>query len=205
MRPNFWPNTPDILAEHLQYGGRPEFITRAVLAATLSSNWGIYGPAYELCVNEAVPGKEEYINSEKYEIKNWDRNAAGNIKDVITQLNRARRDNTALQMTRNIRFCDIGNDQLIAYYKATADYSNIILVVVNLDPYHVQSGFLKVPLQEIGLEWDKPYLARDMLSGENYIWQGESNYIQLDPYKMPAHILQINKHLHREQEFDFYL
>ncbi|NTV30144.1 MAG: alpha-1,4-glucan--maltose-1-phosphate maltosyltransferase [Candidatus Omnitrophica bacterium] len=205
FRPNFWPNTPDILAEHLQFGNRNTFMFRTVLAATLSSNWGIYGPAFELCVSDALAGKEEYNDSEKYEIKRWDWDRPGNIKDLIARLNRIRRENPALQMTRNIRFCQVENDQLLAYYKATRDFSNIVLTVVNLDPHHKQGGWLKVPLHELGIEPGKPYRVHDLLTGEQYIWQGERNFVEPDPAKAPAHIIQISKQLHREQDFDYFL
>ena len=113
MRPNFWPNTPDILPQYLQYGGRPAFIIRLILAATLSASYGIYGPAYELCVNEAVEGREEYLNSEKYEIKQWDWNAKGNIREVIERINRIRRQNPSLQSIRNIELCPIDNEAIL--------------------------------------------------------------------------------------------
>ncbi|MFH1458782.1 MAG: alpha-1,4-glucan--maltose-1-phosphate maltosyltransferase [Candidatus Omnitrophota bacterium] len=205
FRPNFWPNTPDILPEHLQYGGRPAFIIRAVLAATLSSNFGIYGPAFELCVCEAIPNREEYLNSEKYEIKQWDWNKTGHLKDVLARLNKIRKTNPALQITRNIRFCEVNNDSIISYYKATADYSNIILVVVNLDPRHTQTGYLQMPLAELGIEKERSYLAYDLLSGDKYIWQGPTSYIELDPQRSPAHIINIKRHTRREQDFDYFM
>ena len=205
LRPNFWPNTPDILPEHLQYGGRPAFIVRAVMAATLSSNYGIYGPAFELYVSEAIPNKEEYLNSEKYEIKNWDWNKKGHLKGLLARLNKIRKENPALQFTRNIRFCDINNNFLLAYYKTTADYSNIILVIVNLDPYHTQVGYLQVPLDELGADKKNPYLAHDLLSDDKYIWQGAKSYIELDPQRSPAHVIHIRKHMHREQDFDYFM
>jgi starch synthase (maltosyl-transferring) len=193
FRPNFWPNTPDILPVHLQYAGQPEFALRVVMAATLSSNYGIYGPAFELCVNVPVPGKEEYLDSEKYEIKHWDWDSSGNIKGLLARLNAIRRDNPSLQMTRNIRFCQIDNDQLLAYYKAAGDYSNIVIVVVNLDPNHKQSGWLEVPISDFGIDRGAAYVAHDLLSGEKYIWQGDKSYIELDPLRRPAHILRVNK------------
>ena len=205
FRPNFWPNTPDILPEHLQYEGRPAFITRVVLAATLSSNFGIYGPAFELCVAEAITNKEEYLNSEKYEIKRWDWNKEGHLKDILARLNKIRKENPSLHMTRNIRFCQIGNDNLLCYYKATGDFSNIILVVVNLDPYHTQSGCLQMPLDELGIDKGKSYLAHDLLTGDKYVWQGETSYIELNPNNSPAHILKIHRQLCREQDFDYFL
>lgn len=205
FRPNFWPNTPDILPEHLQVGGRTAFAMRAVMAATLSSNYGIYGPAFELCVNTPIQGKEEYLDAEKYEIKSWDWEVPGNIKDLLARLNAIRSDNPCLQMTRNIRFLNIDNDRILAYYKATGDYSNIIIVVVNLDPRNVQSGWLEIPMAELGIDKERPFMAQDLLSGQKFIWQGEKNFIELDPARTPAHIIRVNKQLRREQDFDYFL
>lgn len=205
FRPNFWPNTPDIFPEQLQYGGRPAYAMRAVLAATLSSNFGIYGPAFELCLRDALPGREEYKDSEKYEIRRWDWNQPGNIKDLLARLNAMRRENPAMQVTRNIRFCRIDNDNMLAFYKATGDYSNIVIVVVNLDPYHPQTGWLHVPLHELGINKDRPYSAEELLCGEKYIWQGEGIQISLDPQRTPAQIVRVNKDLPREQALDYYM
>jgi starch synthase (maltosyl-transferring) len=205
LRPNFWPNTPDILPEHLQYGGRPGFMIRLVLAATLSSNYGIYGPAFELCVNEAIPGKEEYLNSEKYEIKHWDRGKPGNLRDFIARVNRIRKENPALQTTWNLRFYDVDNDTLLFYGKVTSDLSNMILVVVNLDPSHTQSGWVRVPVSELGLDPHQPYLVHDLLSDDKYIWQEERNYVELNPRVLPANIFRIRKRLKREMDFDYFM
>ncbi|HUT84753.1 MAG TPA: alpha-1,4-glucan--maltose-1-phosphate maltosyltransferase [Thermodesulfobacteriota bacterium] len=205
FRPNFWPNTPDILPEHLQYGGRPAFMSRLVLAATLSSNYGMYGPPFELCINEALPGKEEYLNAEKYEIKQWEWDTPGNLKDLISRVNRLRKENPALQSTSNVRFYEVDNDYLLFYGKATEDLSNIILVVVNLDPFHTQSGWVKVPLSELGIDLNQPYLVHDLLSDDKYIWQGESNYVELNPHLLPAHILKVRKRLKKEADFDYFM
>jgi starch synthase (maltosyl-transferring) len=202
FKPNFWPNTPDILPEHLQFGGRPAFLMRLALAATLSSNYGIYGPAFELGLNVPRPGVEEYIDNEKYEIKHWDWDAPGNIKTVIARVNQIRREHPALQTPWNLRFCDIENDQLLCYGKATKDRSDIILVAVNLDPFHTQSGWVRVPLAEWGIAPDQSFTVHDLISDEKYIWQGEHNYIQLDPQKMPAHILSVHPRLKRETDYD---
>jgi starch synthase (maltosyl-transferring) len=191
FRPNFWPNTPDILAGHLQGASPAAFALRLVMAATLSSNYGIYGPSFELCLNTPAPGKEEYIDSEKYEIKSWDWDSPGNIKDLITKVNKIRKGNPALQATRNIHFCDIDNDRLLAYYKATDDLSSIIIVVVNLDPEFTQSGWLQIPLDELGIDQDKSYVAHDLLADQKYAWQGGRSYIELDPLIRPAHIIRI--------------
>lgn len=205
FRPNFWPNTPDILPEHLQYGGKPAFMIRLILAATLSSNYGIFGPAFELCINEAIPGKEEYLNSEKYEIKHWEWDRPGNLKDFIARVNRVRKENPALQTTGNVQFYEVDNEYLIAYGKATEDFSNILLIVVNLDPYHNQSGWVRVPIGEFGIDADQPYLVHDLLSDGKYIWHGENNYVELKPHDMPAHIFKVRKTLKRETDFDYFL
>ncbi len=204
-RPNFWPNTPDILPENLQFGGRPVFMARSVLAATLSSNYGMYGPAFELLVNESVAGKEEYHFSEKYEIKQWDLNQQGNLRDLITRVNRIRRNNLALQTTWNIQFYDTDNDYILAYGKTTSDFSNIILTVVSLDPFHTQSGFVRVPLAKLGIPEDQAYLVHDLLSGDRYLWSGEHNYIELNPQLLPAQILHLRPRMRREQDFDYFL
>ncbi len=205
FRPNFWPNTPDILPEHLQFGGRPAFMMRLVLAATLSSNYGIYGPAFELCVSEALPGKEEYLNSEKFELKNWDWNQEGNLRDFIARINKVRKENPALQLTRNLKFYEVDNDHLLFYGKATEDFSNIILVVVNLEPFHTHAGWLKVPLGEFGIDPKQAYLVHDLLSDDKFFWQGERNYVELNPQILPAHIFRLRRRLKREMDFDYFM
>ncbi|MBI2877253.1 MAG: alpha-1,4-glucan--maltose-1-phosphate maltosyltransferase [Candidatus Tectomicrobia bacterium] len=205
FRPNFWPNTPDILPEYLQYGGRPAFVIRLVLAATLSSNYGIYGPAFELCVNDAIPGREEYLNSEKYEIKTWERNQPGNLRELIARVNRIRRENPALQTTWNVRFYEVDNEALIAYEKATEDLSNVLIIVVNLDPFHTQSGRIRIPLEELGIAVGQPYLVDDLLSHDQYIWQGAWNFVELNPQLLPACIFRVRRRLRREQDFDYFM
>jgi starch synthase (maltosyl-transferring) len=205
FRPNFWPNTPDILPEYLQYGKRPAFMIRLVLAATLASNYGIYGPAFELCVDEAIAGKEEYLNSEKYEIKNWDRDKAGNLRDFITRVNQIRKENPALHSTWNLTFYRVDNDSLLFYGKATADLSNLILTVVNLDPFHAQSGWVRVPVDRLGIDSTQPYLVHDLLSEEKYIWQGEKNFVEVNPQVLPAKIFRVRKRLKREMDFDYFM
>ncbi len=201
MRPNFWPNTPDILHEELQSGHRSTFISRLVLAATLSSNYGMYGPAYELC--EHVPvrkGKEEYLDSEKYEIKQWDMDRPGNIRAEITAVNRIRRENPALQQTVNITFVrvDAGegreHDLLMAYMKRSPDDENIILTVVNLDPLNTQSGWLRFPLEQFDLPHTHRFRVEDLISGRTFEWDGEWNFVELNPQTMPAHIFRVNLH-----------
>lgn len=205
FRPNFWPNTPDILPEHLQHGGRPAFMIRLILAATLSSSYGIFGPAFELCVSEAIPGKEEYFNSEKYEIQHWNWDSPGNLKDFIARVNRIRKENPALQTTCNVQFSEVDNDYILFYGKATEDLSNIILVAVNLDPYHTQSGFVRVPISTFGIDIDHPYMVHDLLTDDKYVWHGEKNYVELRPDSIPAHIFTVRKRLKRETDFDYFM
>ena len=148
--PNLWPNTPDILPESLQYGGRPAFVTRFILAATLGPSYGIYGPAFELMDNTPLaPGKEEYLNSEKFEIKQWNIQRADSLAPLIGRVNQVRRDNPAFQANTNLRFHSAENDQIIAFTKSTEDGTNQVLVVVNLDPHHKQSGFVNLPLEDL--------------------------------------------------------
>jgi starch synthase (maltosyl-transferring) len=178
FRPNVWPNTPDILHEALQHGGRPAFIVRAVLAATLAANFGIYGPAYELQERTPrEPGSEEYLNSEKYEIKDWDLERADSLAPLISRLNAIRNDNAALQSDWNLKFHDIDNDQLIAYSK------DDILVVVNLDVSRPQSGWI-----DFG-----PCMVHDLLAGGHYTWSGPRNYIELSPHTLPAHVFKVTR------------
>ncbi|MFP4543482.1 MAG: alpha-1,4-glucan--maltose-1-phosphate maltosyltransferase [Candidatus Kapaibacterium sp.] len=205
FRPNFWPNTPDILPEFLQHSGRPGFLMRFILAATLSSNYGIYGPAYELM--EAAPrepGKEEYLDSEKYEVKKWDRDRDNNLKKMISRVNRIRRDNPALHQTNNIRFHHVDNHSIIAYSKQSPDGSNTILTVVNLDPYHKHSGWIQLPLNDMGLDAGS-FQAHDLLSGAYYMWQGEHNYVEIDPGVIPAHIFKIRRRIRTEKDFDYFM
>lgn len=205
FRPNFWPNTPDILPEHLQYGGRPAFIMRLVLAATLSSSYGIYGPAFELGVQEAVAGKEEYLNSEKYEIKNWDWDKEGNLKELIARVNKIRRENPALRTTYNIQYYESDNENILVFGKATEDLSNIMLILVNLDPFHTHSGWVRVPVDTFGIDPKQPYLVHDLLGDDKYIWQGERNYVELNPQISPAHILRIRRKMKKETDFDYFM
>jgi starch synthase (maltosyl-transferring) len=192
FRPNFWPNTPDILHEYLQKDGRAAFMARLVLAATLSSNYGIYGPAFELMENTPrEPGSEEYLNSEKYEIRNWDLNRPDSLKDFIRLVNKIRRDNPCLQRNRNLWSNSTNNDNLICYSKHTDDLSNIILTVVNLDPHTTQSGNINTPLSSWGFDAGKPYRVHDLLSDKIYGWSGEWNYIELNPAACPAHIFRV--------------
>ncbi len=206
FRPNLWPNTPDILTEYLQVGGRPAFLARLILAATLGANYGIYGPAFELCENLPLhAGSEEYLNSEKYEIRNWDINHPDSLKGLIARVNQIRHRNPALESNDRLRFHPIENDELLAYSKVTEDLSSIILVVVNLDFRHTQSGWLDVPLDYFGLDPSQTYQAHDLLTDSRYLWQGARNYIELNPHVMPAHILRIRRRIRSERDFDYFM
>ncbi len=192
FRPNFWPNTPDILATQLQAGGRPGFVARLILAATLGTSYGIYGPPFEMGENEPIaPGSEEYLNSEKYEIRTWDLHRMDSLSEVIARVNLIRRDNPALQGGAIPQFQPVDNDQLIAWTKSTDDRSNVILVVVNLDPHNPQWGWIDLPVADLGLPADQPYEIEDLLTGTRYTWAGPRNYVRLDPAAMPAHVFSL--------------
>jgi len=194
FRPNAWPNTPDILTEQMQRGGRPVFVSRLVLAATLSSNYGIYGPPFELMEREPrEPGSEEYLHSEKYEQRKWEIERKDSLRELIALVNKARRENAALQSNAGLRFQHIDNSQLIAYSKQTEDASNVIICVVNLDAAYTQSGMLWLPVEEWGIAPDEPYQVHDLLSDARYTWQGPSNFVQLNPNVIPAHVLRLRR------------
>jgi starch synthase (maltosyl-transferring) len=206
FRPSQWPNTPDILTEFLQTGGRPAFMMRLVLAATLGASYGIYGPAFEVCEGRAVrPGSEEYLDSEKYQIRDWDWNGPGTLRELITLVNRIRHENAALQNDWTLEFHPIDNDQLICYSKASVDGSNIILVVVNLSPHYTHSGFVNLDLEKLGVDERHPYQAHDLLTGARYVWNGPRNYVELNPHSMPAHIFRIRRQLRSEADFEYFL
>ncbi len=190
FRPNFWPNTHDILTRPMQSGSEALYLQRVFLAATLSSNYGVFGPVYEYLEHTAFPGKEEYFNSEKYEIRHWDWHRTNKLTYVLGLINAARRENTALQHTNNLTFCDIGNDQLLAYLKTHPNGSRI-LCVVNLDPYFTQTGWLRVPLHLLGKNSGEEFIVRDLLTGASFVWREESNYIALDPNVLPMHLFRV--------------
>ncbi len=194
FRMSLWPNTPDILTAQFQEGGRPVFIIRLILAATLSANYGIYGPAYELCENRALArGSEEYLDSEKYQLRAWDIDRPDNLKPLISLVNKIRKENLALRSDRTLQFHSIDNDQLIAYSKLTGDHSNMILVVVNLDSQHKQSGWIDLPLERFGLGQNETFQVYDLLADAHYTWTGSRNYIELSPAAVPAHIFRISR------------
>jgi starch synthase (maltosyl-transferring) len=227
MRPNLFPNTPDILPSYLQFGGRPAFCVRAVLAATLVPTYGIYS-GFELCENVGLwradfdagrdvrhflnlcdwdykqLAKEEYSDSEKYQWKERDWNAPGNIKPLITRLNAIRRENRALQQLRNLRFQPTDNDLVLAYSKSTVARDNSLLIIVNLDPWHGQDAFVTVPLEEFGLSEGELYQVHDLLTGERFHWQGRRNFVRLDPAVRAAHLFRIRRKLGSERDFDYF-
>ena len=206
FRPNLWPNTPDILTEYLQMGGRPAFATRLVLAATLGANYGIYGPPFELGENTArETHSEEYLDSEKYQIRFWDIDRPDSLKSFIARVNRIRRENPALQRDRNLHFHSVNNDNLIAYSKHTDDISNIILVIVNLDPHHTHSGWLEFSAETVGLDPQQSFQVHDLLSDARYLWQGSRNFVELNPQIVPAHIFVVRRKIRTERDFDYFL
>lgn len=206
FRANLWPNTPDILTQFLQMDGAAAFSIRFVLAATLGASYGIYGPAFELCEN--VPreqGSEEYLNSEKYEIKRWDLNAPQNLENLIERVNQIRRDNRPLQSDRNLKFHHIDNPELIAYTKSTDDGNETVLVVVNLNPHYKHSGWLDLPLHEFGLDARKTFQMHDLLTDARYLWRGPRNYVELNPIFSVAHIFRLRRHVRTERDFDYFM
>ncbi|MGH2768952.1 MAG: alpha-amylase family glycosyl hydrolase, partial [Actinomycetota bacterium] len=206
FRPNLWPNTPDILTEGLQVGGRPAFVTRLVLAATLGASYGIYGPAFELCENRPlVPGREEYLDSEKYQIRHWELHREDSLAELIGRINGIRRQNPALQSDWSLAFLEIDNEALIAYAKSSEDRRNVVVVVVNLDPHSVQSGWITLPLEDLGIDRWSPYQMHDLITEDRYRWEGPRNYVQLDPRIVPAHILRVRRHIGAEQDFEYFV
>ncbi|HTM64934.1 MAG TPA: alpha-1,4-glucan--maltose-1-phosphate maltosyltransferase [Flavipsychrobacter sp.] len=190
FRPNFWPNTPDILPPEITYGGENALIRRLILAATLSSNYGLYGPVYEFGYIQSMPGKEEYSDNEKYEIKHWDWQAYSRIKELITRVNRIRKENTALQTTYNIEFAETTNEQIVCYVKTDKKTGNQLIIAVNLDSWNTQGANVTLPLEKTGLP-EGEFIVRDLLSGDKYRWNGAVNFVQLNPYEMPAHIFKL--------------
>lgn len=206
FRPNVWPNTPDILTEALQFGTRGTFMARVALAATLAASYGIYGPAYELMEQTPrEPGSEEYLDSEKYQMRHWNRERPDSLAPFIAALNRIRRANPALQRDDSLAFLPIDNEQIIAYAKATPDLSNVIVCAVNLDPHHVQSGWLALDPAAFGLADGQPYQMHDLLTGARYLWHGARNFVSLDPQRCPVHVFRLQRRVHREQDFDYFM
>ena len=204
FRPNFFTNTPDILPEILQHGGRPAFKFRLVLAATLSPSYGIYN-GYELCENRAVVGTEEYLHSEKYEYKVWDWDRPGAITDYVTQINRIRRENPALQESENLRFYTTDNEQVLFYGKTTLDRSNTVLVAVNLNPFQAQTASLEIPLAALGLGAEDTYQLHELITDQRDLVKGAAYSLRLDPQKEPAAIFAVRRLSRTEHDFDYFL
>ena len=206
FRANQWPNTPDILTEFLQIGGKPAFAIRLLLAATLGANYGIYGPAFELGENRPVRrGSEEYLDSEKYEIRHWDLERPDSLQPLITRVNEIRNNNPALQNDWSLKFHFTDNEQLLCYSKESDDRANLLLMVVNLDPRYTQAGFVSLPLDELEIPQDRAFEAEDLLNGERYLWQGPRNYVELNPPLRSGHILKIHRRLKVETDFEYFL
>lgn len=193
FRPNFWPNTPDILPDSLQFKNEAAFISRLTLAATLSSNYGVYGPVFEMGLNIPHPLREEYIDNEKYEIKFWDWQHMNRLRELMAAINRIRKENPALQTTWNIYFAETENDQLLCYGKTDDEKVNKIFVAVNMDSYNPQGGWIKVPIYEMGVSPDRAYTVVDLITGSSYSWNGEWNYVLLNPHILPVHIFRVEQ------------
>jgi starch synthase (maltosyl-transferring) len=179
---------------------------RLVLAATLAANYGIYGPAFELCEHRPrQPGSEEYLDSEKYEIKRWDLNQPQSLRHFISRVNRIRQENVALQSDWSLRFHDVDNEQIIAYSKHTPDGANMVLAVVNLDPINTQAGTLEVALNELGLRDDRPLAITELFSGDRSVWQSRRQYVELNPQHLPARLFQLRREARSERDFEYYL
>jgi starch synthase (maltosyl-transferring) len=204
--PNLWPNTPDILPEYLQYGGRAGFEARFLLAATLGPSYGIYGPVFEQGVDAPLaPGKEEYLDSEKYAIRPWDTDRATTLAGLITRMNTIRREHAAFRANVGLRFHEVDNDQLIAFSKESVDGSSQVLVVINLDPHHLQAGFVELPLDDLRIDAHQPYQVHDLLADARYLWHGPRNYVELRPGVAQANVFAIRRRVRTEHDFDYYL
>lgn len=193
FRPSFWPNTPDINPWKLQKPNEAAYMMQLFMAATLSSNYGVYGPVYEFMEATPVEGKEEYLNSEKYEIRHWDWTRETRISELMRDINVIRRNNKALQNTCNIEFCETQNDQLLAYYKWDDIESNRLLMVVNLDKDHPQSGLVRLPLERLHGQHGDKFVMLDLMTGNQYVWESEWNFVLLDPAHYPFHLFRIEK------------
>jgi len=206
FRASQWPNTPDILTAFLQTGSRAAFMIRYLLAATLGANYGIYGPAFELLESRPVrPGSEEYLDSEKYQIRHWDLERPESLRPLITAVNKIRHDNPALQNDWSLAFHPVSNDQLLCFSKRSQDGSNLIVTVINLDPNSTQAGFVDVPLDRLEVEEDRPYIVHDLLTGASYTWAGRRNYIELNPFRAIGHVLKLQPRLRAESTLDYFL
>lgn len=203
LRPSFWPNTPDILPDDLQHGGRAAFLARLILAGTLSSHYGIYGPAFELLERGARPNSGEYIDNEKYQIKQWDLGSPDSIRPIIKLLNRIRREHPAMQRNDTLSFHETDNELLLCYSKSWEN--DVLIVAVNLDFHHRQSGWVELDLRAIGpISPMETFQMHDLLGGGRYLWQGARNYLEIDPHTMPAQIFVVRRKLRTERDFDYF-
>ncbi|HYP08244.1 MAG TPA: alpha-1,4-glucan--maltose-1-phosphate maltosyltransferase [Bryobacteraceae bacterium] len=206
FRPNHWPNTPDILTEFLQTSERPGFMLRFLLASLLGANYGIYGPTFEQMVNAPLRhGSEEYLDSEKYQIHHWDLQKPDSLAEFIALVNRIRRENAALQNDHSLRFHNVSNDQLLCFSKQSPDGSNLVLVVINLDPHHTHTGFVELPAAEFGIEDTRAYQMHDLLTGARYIWHGSRNFVEVNPLSVPAQVFRVLRRMRTEQQFEYFL
>ena len=203
FRPNFWPTTPDIFPDHLVNGGRAAFELRLVLAATLAASYGIYGPSYELGEHEPRPGVEELAHNEKYQLRTWDLEQPGSLRHVIARLNRIRRAHPALHDNRSLRFHKTDNDLVICYSKQRA--TDIVLIVVNLDPHHSHRAWLTLDLAGLGIASDEAFQVHDLLGDARYTWRGARSFVEILPAQSPAHIFEIRRFVRSENHFEYYL
>jgi starch synthase (maltosyl-transferring) len=204
FRPCLWPNTPDSFPQYLQYGGTAAFMARLVLAATLGASYGVYGPPFLACENQArESGSEDYPNSEKDEIRHWEPVASDSLAGLMTQVNRIRRAHPALQRNDSLRFHPVDNEHLIAYSKSSAD--DLVLTIVNLDPHQTQRGWVTLPVEEWDLAPTASSQVHDLLTDACFLWSGCENYVELDPHFVPAHILRLRRYLRTEQDFDYFM
>jgi len=203
FRPNFWPNTPDILPEHLQFGGRSMFVQRLVLAATLSSNYGIYGPPFELMEHEARADAEEYVDSEKYQIRAWDVDQEDSLRDIIALVNRIRRTHPALQDNR-ITFHHTDDDSILVFSKRSADGTSVVLVAVNLDAHRTHAATIDLDVAALGVGPDEAFQVHDVLADARYRWQGRRAYVEIDPNVLPASIFAVRRRVRTEHDFDYF-
>jgi starch synthase (maltosyl-transferring) len=192
MRPNFWPNTPDINPYHLQGANESKYLQRYALAATLSSNIGIYGPVFEQMIDEAIPGKEEYFMSEKFEIKYYDWFKQNKLTTIISKINQIRHQHEALQQTNNIKFCSIENNNLIGYYKWNDSRTDELLIIISLEHHYAQQGTVQLPMSDLGVETGHQITMHDLITDSYYNWYNEWNFVELHP-TLPFHIFKITK------------
>jgi starch synthase (maltosyl-transferring) len=221
-RPNLWPNTPDILPEHLQFGGRPVVLQRLILAATLAGSYGMYGPAFELGEHVARAGTEEYVDNEKYQLRQWNLDDPESVAPVIRRINRIRRENPAFASDQPVVFHPTDHEHLICYSRrmprealaeAVLDHASPnrvangdpIVVVMNLDPHYRHGGWVNLDLAALGIEPGERYQVHDLLSDARYSWEGSRNYVELDPALMPAHVFRIRRRVRSENDFEYFL